>query len=142
MQAKLIRIAIVAAAALVAAVFLVATGAFLCVALYEGLKAVPLAPWLAALASAAILLVVAWIVLAIGSAIARAAERKARREAEAKGPATARIGLEIGRILGESAFGYIGKNPTKVLAGALAVGFLLGAVPKLRSFLTSFLKSK
>ena len=141
MQAKLIRIAIVAAAALVAAVFLVATGAFLCVALYEGLKVV-WAPWLAALASAAILLFTAWIVLAIGSSIARAAERKARRDAERKGPATAKIGLEIGRLLGESAFGYIGKNPTKVLVGAVAVGFLLGAVPKLRSFLTSFMKDK
>ena len=141
MQAKLIRIAIVAVAALVAAVFLIATGAFLCVALYEGLKVV-WAPWLAALASAAILLVVAWIVLAVGSSIARAAERKARRQAEAKGPATAKIGLEIGRILGESAFGYIGKNPTKVLVGGLAVGFLLGAVPKLRSFLMSFLKER
>ena len=141
MQAKLIRIAIVAVAALVAAVFLIATGAFLCVALYEGLKVV-WAPWLAALASAAILLVLAWIVLAIGSSIARAAERKARREAERKGPATARIGLEIGRILGESAFGYIGKNPTKVLVGGLAVGFLLGAVPKLRDFLLSVLKTR
>ncbi len=141
MQAKLIRIAIVAAAALVAAVFLIATGAFLCVALYEGLKIV-WAPWLAALASAAILLALAWIVLAIGSSIARAAERNARRKAERKGPATARIGLEIGRILGESAFGYIGKNPVKVLAGGLAVGFLLGAVPKLRSFLMSLVKEK
>jgi len=141
MQAKLIRIAIVAVAALVAAVFLIATGAFLCVALYEGLKIV-WAPWLAALASAAILLVVAWIVVAIGAAIGRAAERKARREAERKGPASARIGLEIGRILGESAFGYIGKNPTKVLIGGLAVGFLFGAVPKLRSFLMSLVKEK
>jgi hypothetical protein len=141
MQAKLIRITIVAVAALVATVFLVATGAFLCVALYEGLKIV-LVPALAALASAAILLFTAGITLAVGSSIARAAERKARREAEKKGPAAAKIGLEIGRLLGESASGYIGKNPTKVLVGAVAVGFLLGAVPKLRSFLMSFTKAK
>jgi hypothetical protein len=141
MQAKLIRIAIVAVAALVATVFLVATGAFLCVALFEGLKIV-WAPWLAALATAAILLLTAGLTMAIGSSIARAAEEKTRREAERKGPAAAKIGLEIGRLLGESASGYIGKNPTKVLVGALAVGFLLGAVPKLRSFLTGFINTK
>ena len=141
MKANLVRIAIMAAVALVAAVFLIATGAFLCVALYEGLKIV-LIPALAALATAAILMFLAGIVLAIGGSIARSAERKARREAEQKGPATAKIGLEIGRILGESASGYVGKNPTKVLIGALAIGFALGAVPKLRSLLTSFMKAR
>lgn len=141
MKAPFIRIAIMTAVALVAAVFLVATGAFLCLALYEGLKIV-LVPALAALAAAAILMFLAGIILAIGGAIARAAERKARQEAEKKGPATAKIGLEIGRILGESATGYVGKNPTKVLIGAVAVGFAIGAVPKLRSFLMSFMKAK
>ena len=141
MRAMGIRIAIMAVAALIATVLLVATGAFLCVALYEGLKVV-LAPWLAALGTATLLLLLAFLIIAVGSSIARAAEQKAKREAERRGPATAKIGLEIGRILGEHAFGYIGKNPTKVLAGALAVGFLLGAVPKLRDFLLSFLKSK
>jgi hypothetical protein len=142
MKAPFIRIAIMTAVALVAAVFLVATGAFLCVALYEGLKMIPLVPALAALATAAILMFLAGIILAIGGAIARSAERKARLEAEKKGPATAKIGLEIGRILGESATGYVGKNPTKVLIGALAVGFAIGAVPKLRSFLMSFMKAR
>ena len=128
MQAKLIRIAIMAAVALVAAVFLVATGAFLCVALYEGLKTV-LVPWLAALLTATILFGLTLIVLGIGSSIARTAERNARREAEKKGPAGARIGLEIGRLLGESASGYIGKNPAKMLIGAIVLGFLFGAMP-------------
>ncbi|GAA0574186.1 hypothetical protein [Rhizomicrobium electricum] len=142
MKASFIRIAIMAAVALVAAVFLIATGAFLCVALYEGLKLVVPVPALAALATAAILMFLSGIVLAIGSAIARAAERKARLEAQKKGPATAKIGLELGRILGESAAGYIGKNPVQVLIGALAVGFAVGAVPKLRSFLMGFMKAK
>ena len=143
-----IRIAIMAAVAIVAAVFLIATGAFLCVALFEGLKAV-LSPWLAAqtawvaaLATALILLVLAMLVISIGSSIARAAEAKARREAQAKGPATAKIGLEIGRLIGENASGYIGKNPTKVLVVTVILGFMLGAFPKLRSFLTSFLRTK
>ena len=140
MQAKFIRIVIVAVAALIATIFLIATGAFLCVAIYEGLKSV-WAPWLAALAAAVILLVAAILVYAIGSSIGRAAERKAKEEAEKKGPAAAKLGLEIGRLLGENAAGFLGKNPTKVLIGAVAVGFLLGAVPKLREFLLGFLKS-
>jgi len=142
MQAKVIRIAIMAAVSLVAAVFLVATGAFLCVALYEGLRLLVPSPALAALATAALLLVLTWIIFAIGSAIARAAERKARQEAEKKGSPAVRIGLEIGKLLGESAAGTLGKNPYKVLAGALVFGFLVGAVPKLRSFLLSLLQGK
>jgi hypothetical protein len=142
MKASFIRIAIMAAVALVAAVFLVATGAFLCVALYEGLKLLVPVPALAALATAAILMLLSGLILAIGSAIAKAAERKARLEAEKKGPAAAKIGLELGRLLGESAASYVGKNPVQVLVGALAVGFAVGAVPKLRSFLMSFMKTK
>lgn len=141
MQAKVIRIAILAAVALVAAVFLVATGAFLCVALYEGLKLV-LSPASAALVAALTLALLAWLVIAIGAAIARAAERKARADAEKQGSPAVKIGLEIGKLLGESAAGAVGKNPTKVLIGAIILGFLFGAVPKLRSFLMSFLSSK
>jgi hypothetical protein len=142
MKPTFIRIAIMTAVALIAAVFLIATGAFLCVALFEAMKLIPLTPALAALATAGILLVLTGLIFSIGSSMARAAERSARREAEKKGPATAKIGLEIGRILGEGAAGYVGKNPTKVLLGALAVGFAFGAVPKLRSFFMSFLKAK
>jgi hypothetical protein len=138
MQAKFIRIAIMAAVALVAAVFLVATGAFLCVALYEGLKLI-LSPALAALVAALALLILAWVVIAVGSAVAKAAERKARADAARQGSPAVKIGLEIGRLLGESAAGAVGKNPTKVLIGAVILGFLFGAVPKLRSFLMSLL---
>lgn len=142
MQAIGIRIAIMTAVAVVAAVFLVATGAFLCVALFEGLKVAVEQAWLAALVTAAVLLVAAGLVMSTGTAIARAAEAKARRDALKKGPATARIGLEIGRILGEGASGYIGKNPVRVLVGAVVLGFAFGAIPKLREFLMDFLKSK
>jgi hypothetical protein len=141
MQAKFIRIAILAAVALVAAVFLVATGAFLCVALYEGLKLV-FTPAIAALVAAVGLLLLTWAVIAIGSSVAKAAERKARAEAEKDGSPAVKIGLEIGRLIGETAAGAVGKNPTKVLVGAVVAGFLIGAVPKLRSFLLSLLQSK
>jgi membrane protein implicated in regulation of membrane protease activity len=141
MQAMAIRIAIMTAVILIAAVCFLATGAFLCVALYDGLKLV-LSPPLAALATAGIFLVLALIIIAIGSAIARAAERKAKREREKKRPATAQLGLEIGRILGEQVARYAGKNPTQVLIGAVIAGFALGAIPSLRSFLMSFIKRK
>jgi hypothetical protein len=141
MQAMAIRIAIMTAAVLIAAVCVLATGAFLCVALYDGLKLV-WSPPLAALATAGIFLAAALLVMGIGSAIAKAAERKARQERERRGPATVKIGLEIGRILGEAAARYAGKNQTRVLIGAVIAGFAIGAIPRLRSFLMSFLKSK
>jgi hypothetical protein len=141
MQAMAIRIAIMTAAILIAAVCVLATGAFLCVALYDGLKLVFSAP-LAALCTAGIFLVAALLIVGMGSAIAKAAERKARQERERRGPATVKVGLEIGRIMGEAAARYAGKNQTKVLIGAVIAGFAIGAIPRLRSFLMSFLKDK
>lgn len=137
-----IRIAIMTAAILIAAVCFLATGVFLCMALYQGLLMVLPAPWLAALASAGVILILAILIIAIGSAMARAAEREAKRKREKKGPATAQLGLELGRIVGEQAARYAGKNPTQVLIGAVIAGFALGAIPSLRSFLMSFTKRK
>ncbi len=137
-----IRIAIMAAALLIAAVGFLATGVFLCIALYQGLLMIPLVPWLAALASAGIILIVAILVIAIGSAMARAAARKARRRREARGPATSQIGVEVGRILGETAVRYVSQNPTRVLIGAIVTGFAVGAIPRLRSALMGILRGK
>lgn len=135
------RIAIMTAAILIAAVFLLATGAFLCVAVFDGLKMV-LSPPLAALATAGIFLVTGLLIISIGSAIARSAERKARIQREKKGPASSQIGLELGRFLGEEAARFVAKNPTQVLVVAVIAGFALGAIPRLRSFLTGFIKRK
>jgi|GEM_PF-1606785 len=133
-----IRIAIMAAAILIAAVCFIATGAFLCVALYEGLKLV-LSPAMAALSTAAVLLLLSLIVLSIGSAIAKAVEKSERKK---RGPATAEIGLELGRILGEQVSRYAGKNPVRVLIGALITGLVIGAIPPLRSLLLRMFKGK
>ena len=137
-----IRIAIMTAALLLAAVCFLATGVFLCIALYDGLLLVLPTPWLAALASAGIILVLAVLIIAIGSAMARAAARKAQRRREARGPDTARIGIEVGRILGETAFRYVSRNPKGMLIGALVAGFAFGAVPWLRSIMTGFLRKR
>ncbi len=141
MQAMAIRIAIMAAALLIAAVCFLAAGVFLCIALYSGLKLV-LVPWLAALAAAGIILILALLVIAIGSAMANAAARRAERRREARGPEISRVGMEVGRILGETAYRYVSKNPTRILIGAVVAGFAFGAVPKLRSVLTSFLSKR
>ena len=124
------------AAILVAAVFFVATGAFLCVALYEGLKLL-LIPPLAALSTAGILLVLALIVIAIGAAMAKAVEKNERKK---RGPATAAIGLELGRMLGERVSRYAGRNPLRVLLGAMVAGLAIGLVPSLRGFLMRFFR--
>lgn len=138
MQAIGLRIAIMTAVILIAAVFFIATGAYLCVALFEGLKAV-LSPPLAALSTAGILLVLAFLVLWIGTSIANAAAKDAKKKS---GPASAEIGLEVGRLLGEQIQRYAGKNPIRVLIGAVIAGILLGAIPPLRKFLLSFLSPK
>lgn len=137
-----IRIAIMTAALLLAAVCFLATGVFLCMALYSGLLLVLKAPWLAALASAGVILVLAVLIIAIGSAMARAAARKARRQRETKGPATAQIGVEVGRMLGETAARYVSQNPTRVLIGAIVTGFAVGAIPRFRTALMSLLRGK
>lgn len=141
MQAIAIRIAILVAAILLAAIFFLATGAFLCVALYNGLQMV-LSPPLAALASAGVFLVVALLIIFIGSAIARSAERRARLERERRGPATAQLGLDLGRMLAEEATRYAGKHPIPVLVGSVLAGFAIAAIPRLRSLLGIFLKRK
>jgi hypothetical protein len=142
MQAMAIRVAIMAAALLIAAVCFLATGVFLCIALYNGLLLVLQTPWLAALAAAGIILILAILVIAIGSAIAGAAARRAERRRDARGPELSRVGVEVGRIVGETAYRYVSQNPTRVLIGALVAGFAFGAVPKLRSVLMSFLRKR
>ncbi len=136
-----IRIAIMAAAWLIAAVCFLAVGAFLCIALYNGLQ-VALPQWAAALVTAGIILVFALLVLLFASVAAKTASRKAEEDREAKSPEISRIGLEIGKILGETAYHYVSRNPKRVLVGALVAGFAVGAVPRLRSVLMSFLKKR
>jgi hypothetical protein len=136
-----IRFAIMTAALLLAAVGFVATAVFLCMALYSGLQTV-LTPPMAALSAAGILLLVSLVIIGIGSAIAGAVSRGAARARarRSNATATARLGGELGRLLGESAFKFITDSPVRVLIGALAAGFAVGASPRIRSFLQDLLK--
>ena len=141
MQGMAIRIAIMTAALLLAAVGFVAVAVFLCMALYSGLNLVLTPPW-AALGAAGVLLLVSLIIIMIGSAVSRAAARSAARARARKSnaSASAKLGGELGRLLGESAFKFITDSPVRVLIGALVAGFAVGASPRLRTFLQSILR--
>jgi len=141
MQSMAIRVAIMTAALLLAAVGFAAVAVFLCMALYSGFS-VMLTPPFAALASAGTILVVSIVIIVIGSAIAGTVKRAAARERakRSNATATAKLGGELGRLLGESAFKFITDSPVRVLIGALIAGFAVGASPKLRSFLQDLLK--
>ena len=74
-----------------------------------------------------------------GFSIARAIEKAERKK---RGPVTAEIGLELGKVLGEQISRYAGKSPLRMLAGAVVTGLVLGAFPSLRSLLTGFFRKK
>ena len=141
MQGIAIRVAIMTAALLLAAVGLVAVAVFLCMALYSWFAAMLNQP-LAALASAGVLLLFSIVIILVGSAIAGAAARSAARARAKKSnaSATTKLGGELGRLLGESAFKFISGSPIRVLIGALVAGFAVGASPRLRSFLQDLLR--
>jgi len=140
MQSMAIRVAIMTAALLLAAVGFVAVAVFLCMALYSGLVTV-LTPPYAALASAGAILIVSLVIILIGSAVAGAVKRAAARERAKRSNATAaaKVGGELGRLIGESAFKFITDSPVRVLIGAVVAGFAVGASPRLRSFLQDIL---
>ena len=141
MQSMATRVAIMAAALLLAAVGFVAVAVFLCMALYDGFGTV-LTPPYAALASAGAILVISLVIILIGSAISGGIKRAAAREraARSNASATAKLGGELGRLIGESAFKFITDSPVRVLIGALIAGFAVGAFPKVRSFLQDILR--
>jgi hypothetical protein len=141
MQSVAMRIAIMAVALLLAAAGILAAGVFLCIALYEGLLTV-LAPAMAALCAAGILLLLSLIIVWIGSALAAAAARKAKKNREKQGSPAARLGGELGRLVGESAFKFVSDNPARVLIASVVTGFAVGAIPRLRNFLMDILKGR
>ncbi|MDE2183237.1 MAG: hypothetical protein KGJ78_09470 [Alphaproteobacteria bacterium] len=134
------RIAIMAAALLVAAVGVVVTAVFLCLALYAYLLTMLAAP-LAALASALIVFVLSIVVIFLGGALGSLLAARARRRRAQRGGRASFISAEIGRLLGENAQSFVSEKPMLSLIIALAGGFAIGANPRLRSFLQTILNS-
>jgi hypothetical protein len=134
-----LRIAIMAAALLVAAVGIGAAVVFLCLALYSVLLALLSAP-LAALAAAALVFFLSLLVIFLGGALANRLARRARRVRAKRGGAAYVFSAELGRILGEDAQKFIAGKPVLALLVALAGGFAVGASPRLRALLQTLLK--
>jgi hypothetical protein len=134
-----LRIAIMAAALLVAAVGIGATVVLLCLALYSTLLTLLSAP-LAALAAAALVFFLSLLVIFLGGALANGLARRARRARAKRGGAAYVFSAELGRILGEDAQKFIAGKPILALLVALAGGFAVGASPRLRALLQMLLK--
>jgi uncharacterized membrane protein len=134
-----IRIAIMAAALLLAAVGSVVAAVFLCVALYSYLLTLLSAPF-AALAAALLVIALSWLVIVFGQILSNRIKRRSPRARTAGGRAHA-IGVEIGKLLGEDAQEFIAKKPILALALALIGGFAVGANPKLRAILQAIIKN-
>ena len=135
------RIAIMAGALLVAAVGVVMTAVFLCVALYSFLLTLLSSPALAAASAALLVFVMSLLVIFLSGVLANTLARRARaKRARHGGPVNA-FSAELGRLLGEDAQTFINDRPLLSLLLAVLGGFAVGANPKLRSFLQTILKT-
>jgi hypothetical protein len=135
-----LRIAIMAAALLVAAVGIGAAAVFLCLALYSLLLTALSSAPLAALAAAALVFVLSLLVIFLGGALANGLSRRAKRKRAPRGGGAYVFSAELGRILGEDAAKFIAGKPVLSLLLALAGGVAVGASPRLRALLQTLLK--
>jgi hypothetical protein len=123
----LTRLAIGAAAILIAAAGGIVAVTFLIIAVYELLETV-MEPWLAALSTSGIAILFAVIVLVLA--------RVAMKVAAPSPPKTHRSGLgltaEIGAIFGKEARDFVENNTLSTLGILAVIGFALGVSPKLR----------
>ena len=133
------RIAIMAAALLVASVGIVVAAVFLCVALYTYLLTLLSAP-LAALAAALLVFLLSLLMILLSRSLAKLVAGRAKRARTASGRAHA-IGVELGKLLGDDASSFIAKKPLLALALALVGGFVVGMNPKLRAILQAIIRS-
>ncbi|MDE2266307.1 MAG: hypothetical protein KGL29_10440 [Alphaproteobacteria bacterium] len=135
-----IRIAIMAAALLVAAVGVGATVVFLCLALYALLLTILSAP-LAALAAAGRVFLASLLVIYLGSVLSSLIAGRARHARAKRGGTAFAFSAELGKLLGEDAQSFIAGKPILALLVALAGGFAVGVSPRLRDFLLRLLKA-
>jgi K+-sensing histidine kinase KdpD len=134
-----LRIAIMAAALLVAAVGIGATAVFLCLALYSVLLTLLSAP-LAALAAAVLVFFLSLLVIFLGGALSNRLARQAKRKRAQRGGIAFAFSTELGRVLGEDAAKFIAGKPVLSLLLALAGGVAVGISPRLRALLLTLLK--
>ncbi len=130
----LTRLAIGAAAILIAAAGGIVAVTFLIIAMYELLETV-MQPWLAALATAGLAVLFAVLVLVLA--------RVAMRTMAPAPPKAARSGIgftaEIGTMLGKEARDFVENNSMSTLGILAVAGFALGVSPKLRKLIWKLL---
>jgi hypothetical protein len=130
----LTRLAIGAAAILIAAAGGIVAITFVIIAMYELLETV-MEPWLAALATAGIAILFSVLVLVLARVAMRVAARPAPKAARSS------LGLvaEIGSILGKDARDFVENNTLSTLGILAVVGFALGISPRLRKLFWTIL---
>jgi hypothetical protein len=130
----LTRLAIGAAAILIAAAGGIVAVTFLINAMYELLETA-MAPWLAALATAGVAILFSVLVLVLARVAMRVVSPPAAKATRSGLGLTA----EIGTILGTEARDFVEKNSLSTLGILAVIGFALGISPRLRKALWKIL---
>jgi hypothetical protein len=133
MSGFLSRGLVVVAVFIACAVGLTAAFALLVAAEYFAFAMILSAP-LAALAAAGTALFFCFTAVIVGRLILSSMKKRARRELPK------RIAAILGEVFGTDLGEFADRHPARSLAAALAAGFVLGFSPKLRKFLTLFLR--
>jgi hypothetical protein len=131
----ILRLALGAITAVVAAVMVIIAVVFLCVGFYLLLQDY-VSPMGAAFLTAAIALAFILVIVLLAKVISAAFGLKSRRQIERRAASAAEIGNLVGRRVGAAA----GRNAPLALAVSLAAGFFLGVSPRLRSLLLKALR--
>ena len=134
----LTRLAIGAAAILIAAAGGIVAVTFLIIAMYELLETV-MEPWLAALATSGLAILFAVLVLLLARVAMRTMAPTPPKAAARSGLGGMGFTAEIGTLLGKEARDFVENNSMATLGVLAVAGFALGVSPKLRKLLWKLL---
>ena len=134
----LTRLAIGAAAILIAAAGGIVAVTFLIIAMYELLETV-MEPWLAALATSGLAILFAVLVLLLARVAMRTMAPTPPKAASRSGLGGMGFTAEIGTLLGKEARDFVENNSLSTLGILAVAGFALGVSPKLRRLIWKLL---
>jgi len=134
----LTRLAIGAAAILIAAAGGIVAVTFLIIAMYQLLETV-MEPWLAALATAGLAILFSVLVLVLARIAMRMMAPPPPKTAARPGLGGLGFTAEIGTLLGKEARDFVENNSMSTLGILAVAGFALGVSPKLRRLIWKLL---
>jgi len=134
----LTRLAIGAAAILIAAAGGIVAVTFLIIAMYQLLETV-MEPWLAALATAGLAILFSVLVLVLARIAMRMMAPPPPKAAARPGLGGLGFTAEIGTLLGKEARDFVENNSMSTLGILAVAGFALGVSPKLRRLIWKLL---